>query len=79
MNFTGLFSKKGNDVLGLALAHVGFRGKIKDETAYELSYRYQINDHLFIQPDIQYIIHPAGTDKTLNNSFAGLLRVGVEI
>ena len=79
INFTGLFSKKGNDVLGLALAHVGFRGKIKDETAYELSYRYQINDHLFIQPDIQYIIHPAGTDKTLNNSFAGLLRVGVEI
>jgi porin len=30
------------------------------ETVLEASYKLQINDQLFLQPDLQYIINPGG-------------------
>ncbi len=55
LNYAGLFSKKGKDVLGLAIAHEQFKKIICSETTIELTYQYQISKNLFIQPDIQYI------------------------
>ena len=75
-NYYGIFSKKGKDVLGLAVAHLDLhRTSHKHETTIELYYKYQINDNIAIQPDIQYIINPSGTDAKLPNALLGILRV----
>jgi len=75
-NYTGLFSHKGNDILGLAIATEHFTNKLKSETTIELSYQCQITNNIFIQPDIQYIFNPAGTGETLKNVLAGIIRFG---
>lgn len=77
LNYTGLFTKQGTDVLGLAIAHQHFTDGLKSETTIELTYRYQLTNNFFVQPDFQYIINPAGTGKTLNNCCAGNLRFGI--
>jgi len=77
VNFTGLFSKKANDVLGLACAHVIFTRNGHSETAIELTYLYQISGHFFIQPDFQYIVHPSGTGEPLPNALAANFRFGL--
>lgn len=77
--YTGLLSKKGHDMLGLAMARgLLTKERGKDETAIELTYKYQITDQIYLQPDFQYIIHPSGTDGTLKNASAGFLRLGLE-
>lgn len=77
MNYSGLFSKKGSDVLGLAIAQVHFKEHNKSETVLELSYKYQLTYNIFIQPDVQYIINPLGTGKSLRNCMPGILRLGI--
>ena len=77
--YTGLLSKSGTDVLGLAMA----RGLLttergQDETTIELTYKAQINDQIYLQPDMQYVIHPGGTDDQLNNAMVGMVRLGLE-
>ena len=63
-NYTGLFSEKGSDILGLAVAHQHFTDGLSSETTIELTYHYQLTKNIFIQPDIQYVINPAGTGET---------------
>jgi porin len=77
LNYTGLFSSKGSDILGVALAQEHFTNGTKSESALELSYKYQTTTNTFIQPDIQYIINPAGTGETLNNALAANIRFGI--
>jgi len=77
MNYCGLLSRQGKDILGVAIAHEQFKDNINCETTLELTYQYQITENLFVQPDFQYIINPAGTGKKLNNSLAGNLRFGI--
>jgi porin len=77
MNYHSLFSRQGKDILGLALAYGRLKNEEQSETSLELSYRYQICRNVFIQPDFQYIINPAGTGKELKNSFAGNFRFGI--
>jgi porin len=79
VNYTGLFSKKGSDVLGLAIAHECFRARSYSETIIELTWKYQLTRKISIQPDLQYIINPAGTGRPLNNSLAGNFRLGINI
>ncbi|BEG98850.1 carbohydrate porin [Bacteroides sedimenti] len=76
-NYTGLFTRKGDDALGLAFAHQHFTNELKSETTVELTYRCQLTEKIFIQPDIQYIINPAGTGVTLDNCFTGNVRFGL--
>ncbi len=76
-NYTGLFTRQGNDVLGLALAHQHFTDGLSSETTIELTYQYQLTKNIFIQPDIQYIINPAGTGATLDNCLTGNVRFGI--
>ncbi len=76
---TGLFSETGRDMLGLAMAMgILTEERGKDETTFELSYKTQINNWFYLQPDFQYIIHPGGTDLQLNNALVGILRFGLE-
>ncbi len=76
VNCTGFFSRKGKDVAGVAVAHAHFTGETKNETVVELTYRYQVTKNLFVQPDMQYIVHPAGTVEMLENALAANFRFG---
>jgi porin len=49
-----------------------------NETTYELSYKVQLNQQIYIQPDLQYVVHPGGPDAQLKNATVGLLRLGME-
>lgn len=79
VNLRGVFDHRGRDVLGLALANAHFNSDLKCESVCELSYRYQLTPNMFVQPDMQYVIQPAGTGETLSNAFAMLLRFGFEL
>ena len=77
VNYSGLFSKKGSDILGLGMSYEHFNADVDSETAIEMTYLYQISKNFLLQPDIQYIINPAGTGERLDNCLAGILRFGL--
>jgi porin len=78
VNYTGLFNKKGNDEIGLAFAHEHYKNSFSDpETAIELTYKYQLMENIYIQPDIQHIINPTKTGEKLNNAFTANIRLGI--
>ncbi|MFH0734677.1 MAG: carbohydrate porin [bacterium] len=79
ISYTGLINNRENDILGFAVAFAEFKNKNISETTIEVSYLAQITDNVFIQPDIQYIINPAGTDLDLNNSLVGIVRLGLSL
>jgi porin len=78
LNYCGISKKQPNDALGLAFACAGFDHKIrKNETTIEMYYKKQICENLFFQPDVQYVINPAGTEAELPNALVGLLRFNI--
>lgn len=78
LNYQGLFKGREEDELGLALTNAGFLDKSKrDETIIELCYKAQLSGNFYIQPDLQYVIHPEGTDRVLNDAMVGFIRVGI--
>ncbi|HBY19874.1 MAG TPA: hypothetical protein DEG71_02520 [Clostridiales bacterium] len=78
INYQGLFPKRLDDIFGIAIAYAGFENKYyKSETSIEMTYKAKISDNVFIQPDLQYVINPSGTDKKIDNAFVGLLRFGL--
>jgi porin len=78
LNYTGLFQKRTDDVLGLAIAHAGFNNAIRgNETTIELTYMLRVSEHFFIQPDFQFVINPSGTDEKLADALVGTMRVGI--
>jgi porin len=78
-SYTGLLSSKGSDVFGLAFAD-GMRDDNcgNNEISFELTYKVQLSDQLYLQPDMQYVVRPGGTTSRLENATVGLLRVGME-
>ncbi len=68
---TGLFAARPEDRLGIALDAVRVAKPFRDlealagqklpgqETTFEVTYRARVTDWLAIQPDVQYISHPA--------------------
>jgi porin len=78
VNCYGIFSTEGRDVMGLAVATLDMlRSRHSRETALELHYKYQLNDNIAIQPDIQYIIDPSGTAAKLPDALIGILRIHI--
>jgi len=78
-SYTGVFSSKGSDMLGLAFSD-GIRDKKfgKDEITIELTYKAQLSDQIYIQPDLQYVVNPGGTGIQLGNATVGMVRLGME-
>lgn len=75
INYCGISKKQPEDAVGIAFASAGFNNRYKEnETTIEAYYKKQICENFFIQPDIQYVIHPAATDEILPNALVGLLR-----
>jgi porin len=76
--YRGLIKSRTLDETGIAFAYAGFSKKlVGNETAIELNYRLHVSDNIFIKPDFQYIINPAGTDYKLKNAFVSILRFGI--
>jgi len=75
INYFGISKKQPEDALGLAVACAGFNKSYKkNETTVETYYKKHIGENFSIQPDLQYVIHPAGTDEVLPNALVGILR-----
>jgi len=78
LTYQGLLNNKAEDKLGIAFTNAGFNNPLKkDETIIEISYKAQLTGNIFIQPDLQYVINPEGTDQKLNNATVGFIRFGV--
>jgi porin len=75
MHFKGVFGKRKEDIIGIATAHAGMHGATGSETVIELYYQGKFGEHLLVQPDLQYIINPAGTDIELDNALGAILRL----
>jgi porin len=75
MNLTGFLSR--SDVLGFAIAYVNLTRRLGSETTVELTWKKQLGENIFVQPDLQYIIHPSGNRSNIGNCLAGILRVGL--
>ena len=63
----GLLRGRPDDRLGVAIARAGIGapasaalGVSRAETTFELSYQYKVHNTLAVQPDVQWIDHPAG-------------------
>lgn len=77
INYTGIFAD--DDVVGAALADALLHNRYySNETAVELSYMAMLTENIFLQPDLQYIIHPSGTGERLSNALLGGVRFGVQ-
>lgn len=86
INVTGMLPARPDDIIGVgvARAHTSstYRAALPTgartaETAVELTYQAPINDHVFVQPDIQYIMDP-GADRQIGNATIVGLRAGVQ-
>jgi porin len=88
MTYTGLFSGREADQIGLAFARARngddfLRASLADgtevdrsETSIELTYNLSVSEWFSIQPEIQYIINP-GTDPLLKNALVLGLRTSI--
>jgi len=80
LNCKGLIETRKNDQFGIAIAYAGIQdSKVGSETAIEVTYKFEINKNIYLRPDIQYIINPAGTDVKLPNDLVGFIRFGVDL
>ena len=78
-NIKGISQKRSKDEAGIAIAYAGFgMGSTRNETAVELTYLYSANGNIRLKPDLQYIIHPAGTETNLPNALVGSLRIELD-
>jgi porin len=75
-NLNGVFGKRQRDALGVAFARAGLhRAPYRHETAVEFYYRYDFTENISLQPDIQWIMNPAGRAEPLSNALVILLRL----
>jgi porin len=78
MNFSGFLSTTHDDEFGIAIAHAHLTHTDDSETTIELTWHKPIIKHFYLQPDIQYIIHPSGKSSGLKNALAAFLRFGFD-
>ncbi|MEG1861777.1 MAG: carbohydrate porin [Bacteroidaceae bacterium] len=76
VNATGVFCSKGCDWFGASVASAFFTDR-ETETTFELSYKRTLGHHFFVQPDVQYVVHPARSTIPLKNALIGILRFGM--
>lgn len=79
---TGLLPGRKGDRIGLAIAHAVIGGPAQRasalpgaETTVELTYQIKAHSYLALQPDLQYVHHPAGLSGARNALVFGLRAV----
>ena len=72
--YRGPLSRRPADTFGLGLCRASLAG-LKSETAIEVFYGIQLTDKLRVQPDLQWIRHPA---SQVRNAFAVGLRLRLD-
>ncbi|MCK9614236.1 MAG: carbohydrate porin [Candidatus Omnitrophica bacterium] len=89
LTYKGLIPGRDNDVAGIGLAygkwsrqlnkHHSDAGEEKQtfETVIEATYKIAINQWLYFQPDIQYIINPNGGNQDTGNALVTGARIGI--
>lgn len=48
---------------------------MRPETSYEVNYLWNINTHLALQPDLQYVTQPSGVPQPVPDAFVFILRL----
>jgi porin len=80
-NYLGLLPTRDNDVAGIAVSYTKLSDNIIDhgrivhsghETVVEASYKFRLNESVFLQPDLQLIFHPGALDAYPNAFVTGL-------
>lgn len=79
INFFFDNDQKNSHLLSLGCAYAGNRNEKYNETALELTFLSKINKWFYLQPDIQFIINPSGTDKKLENALMLNLRLMLKL
>lgn len=80
INYTGLFPSRSRDLTGVALAltHLGGSyvraagGVCDHELVLEATHLFVLGEHLALQPDLQYVVHPGGLGRVRDAVAAGL-------
>jgi porin len=79
------FPGRGDDNIGLAVATAQIGEASRKvfrlpgaETTFEATYRFKVLDSIGLQPDVQYVIHPASAPSLPNALVAGL-RISVSL
>lgn len=87
--YTGLVPNRDKDVTGIAFAwgvwsnqlrkYQGDAGSYRQkyEIVFEATYKIAVNQWLYVQPDIQYIVNPSGGKKDLPDALVIGARTGV--
>lgn len=75
-SFQGILPDRADDTLGLAFSYTQLSSKLAagggDEKVLELTYRFALGDHIFLQPDVQFIFQSGATEPTATAVVAGL-------
>lgn len=80
-NYKGIF-KNTKDEFGIGISYLSLSKYLQNnftknhETAIELTYKIELNEHFSIQPDIHYILNP-GMVKGIENAFVATLRTEI--
>ncbi len=56
----GPFPSRPDDRFSFGITRVSIDGAPGDETSYEATYIFSLNDVIELQPDVQYVAHPSG-------------------
>lgn len=86
LNYTGPFPGRDKDILGVAFSYQRLSSLLQQpdgspvpshhEHVLEVTYQWTVNDHLFFQPDLQYIFNP-GAVHTIPNALVVGLRFNI--
>ena len=71
VTYIGLVPGRSEDASGFGVANARFSPGVADsigtshETAFELFYKAQLSHWLFVEPDLQYVLHPGGNENAV--------------
>jgi carbohydrate-selective porin OprB len=66
--------EREQDISGFAISSAHVQAQRDKETAYEYFYHYQVNKHLSLKPDLQYI-HKPSADNSIDDALIFTLRL----
>lgn len=73
----GLLPNHAQDILSMSISRAWLRSGtgMRPETSYEVNYLWNINTHLALQPDLQYVTQPSGVPQPVPDAFVFILRL----